>query len=166
MDRTTDLSPWGRLLFGGVFVVAGLGIVLVGAGVLPVDPKTVHAPLWLIGCIGLSFMAAGASVALGAASNNPERDGSLPPDAPLTLRLLQYGLGLVVVSGLASVGTWIAFGPGERKFKSTISALGMGGSGAGDEWIGRVVFGIGAVICWLFLVLVARQGWRKLFPQR
>jgi hypothetical protein len=165
MNRSADLSPLGRLLFGGVFVFAGLGIVLVGAGVLPVDPRSVHAPFWLIGCIGLSFMAAGASVALGAASETSERDGSLPSDAPLPLRFLQYALGLVVVTGLAATGSWVAFGTGERKFKSTISTFGMSHSGAGDEWIGRIVFGIGAVICWLFLILVARQGWRKLFPK-
>lgn len=165
MNQSTELSPLGRLLFGGIFVVAGLRIVLVGAGVLPVDPKTVHAPYWLIGCIGLSFMAAGASVALGAASSAPESDGSLSPDAPLPLRVLQYGLGLAVVTALATVGTWIAFGAGERKFKGTISALGLSQSGAADEWIGRVVFGFGAVLCWLMLVAFARQGWRKLFPQ-
>lgn len=165
MNRSTDLSPWARLLFGGVFVLAGLGIVLVGAGVLPVNPRDVHAPLWVIGCVGLAFMAAGASVALGTASDTTEADGSLPASAPLSLRLLQYGLGLVVVTGLATVGTWVAFGTGERKFKSSISAFGVSHSGAGDEWIGRIIFGVGAVLCWLFLILVARQGWRRLFPQ-
>jgi hypothetical protein len=154
-----------RLIFGGIFVAVGLPIVLIGSGMLPVNPRDVHAPLWVIGCVGLAFVAAGSSVAIGAASPTSTRDGSLPPDAPLPLRLLQYALSLVVVAGLATVGSWVAFGTGERKFKSSISAFGVSHSGAGDEWTGRVIFGVGAVLCWLFLILVARQGWRRLFPQ-
>jgi hypothetical protein len=164
MNRQTELSHRGRLIFGGLFILAGLPIVLVGLGILRPDPRSIHAPLWVIACAGFAFMAAGTSVALGAAGNS-ERDGSLAPDAPLLLRLAQYGLGLLVVAGLASIGTWIAFAPGERKFKSTISALGMSHSGGGGEWIGRLIFGLGAVLCWLMLVAFARQGWRKLFPR-
>ena len=35
-----------------------------------------------------------------------------------------------------------------------------------DEMIGRALFGIAAVLFWVFLIAVARQGWRKLFAAR
>lgn len=164
MNRTTDLSPQGRLLFGGILMLAGLPLVLVGLGILQPDPKSLHAPLWVAACAGFAFMAAGATVALGAVSK-AEHDGSLTAEAPLFLRMLQYGLGLSVVTGLALVGTWVAFGPGERNFKSSISLLGMSQSVAASEMIGRALFGVGAVLAWLFLIAVARQGWRKLFTR-
>lgn len=165
MNRDTEMTPQGRAIFGGIVMLAGLPILLVGFGILQPDPKSIHAPLWVVACAGFAFMAAGASVALGALSKQPDADGSLPLHAPLPLRVLQYVLGLSVVTGLALLGSWVAFGPGVRGFKSSWSAFGLSGSGAGDELIGRILFGIGAVLCWLFLIAVARQGWRKLFAR-
>lgn len=161
MSETKPLTPGGRLLFGAIVMLAGLPITLIGLGILQPSPKTLHAPLWVALCAGLAFMLAGATVSLGALSK--EADGSLPASAPLPLRLLQYVLGLGIVSALALVGSWVAFGPGERNFKSSISFLGASHPFVSGETMGRAMFGIGAVLCWLFLIFVARQGWRKLF---
>ena len=35
-----------------------------------------------------------------------------------------------------------------------------------DEMNGRALFGIAAVLFWVFLIAVARKGWRKLFAAR
>ncbi len=156
-------SPRMRLLFGLVFLAAGLGIILIGAGVIRPDPRSIHAPLWVIACAGAVFALAGAVLMIGAAAPAVAQDGSLPESAPWILRLLQYALGLLIVAGLATVGSWIAFGPGERHITSTTSFLGMTKSGESGEFIGRAVFGAGAIVTWLFLIAMTVQGWRKLF---
>lgn len=163
MSQQNELSPGGRLFFGGIVMLAGLPTTLIGLGILQPTPKSLHAPLWVALCAGLAFMLAGATIALGAVSKDIEADGSLPKTAPLPLRIVHYLMGLGIVMALALLGSWVAFGPGERNFKSTISFLGGSHSFASGETIGRAMFGIGAVLCWLFLIAVARQGWRKLF---
>ena len=162
MSDQTDLSPRGRLAFGMLFVLAGLPILLIGLGVLKPDPAGIHAPLWVIACAGLAFMAAGASVALGAGAGTVARDGGLPATAPWPLRAAQYVASHSVVVMLATIGSWIALGPGEREFTSTVSAFGISSSGRGGEMTSRIVFGLGAAMCWLFFVAAAKHGWRKL----
>jgi hypothetical protein len=163
MPQTADLSPRARIAFGGIFVLAGLMIVLVGFGILRPDPRDIHAPLWVIGCAGFAFMLAGASVAIGALSKETQADGSLPASAPLPLRILQYLMGLGIVSTLAMIGSWVAIGS-DGKFRSSASFFGVTVSGLSSEMLGRMMFGLGAGLCWLMLIMAARQGWRKLFP--
>jgi hypothetical protein len=163
LNSRNDLSPRGRLLFGLAFMAMGGFICLIGLGVLNPDPKGVHAPLWVVTCAGLAFLLAGLTVALGAASPATDSDGALPPSAPLALRMTQYLVGLAIVASLALVGSWVAFGPGERYFTTSVSLPFWSDTRAANEWSGRIAFGIGAVLTWLFFVLVAVQGWKKLF---
>ena len=128
MAQNNSLSPFGRIAFGGIFVLAGLMFVLVGSGILRPDPKDIHAPLWVIACAGLAFMLAGASVAMGAAWKDAAADGSLPASAPLPLRIAHYRMGLGVVSSLAMIGTWIAIGS-DGKVRSSASFFGVTVSG-------------------------------------
>ena len=165
MSQQKPLTPGARIVIGAIVALAGLPMVLAGLGMLPPDPKSIHAPLWVILCAGLAFMLAGATVALGAVGN-AEADGTLTADAPFGLRLAQYLMGLSIVGALALVESWVAFGPGERNFKSAISFLGMSQAFVADEMIGRALFGIAAVLFWVFLIAVARKGWRKLFAAR
>jgi hypothetical protein len=58
----TGFSLRGALLFGGVFVAAGVAIALIGVRVIPVDPSSVHAPYWVIVVAGLSFAGGGLAV--------------------------------------------------------------------------------------------------------
>lgn len=58
----TGLSTIGALAFGGVFVLAGAAIMLVGLKVIPVDPKGVHAPYWVLTMFGAVFALAGLMV--------------------------------------------------------------------------------------------------------
>ena len=77
--------------------------------------------------------------------------------------MIYHVAGLGIVAALATVGTWVAFGPGERAFSIAIPFL---GSGPGNEWIGRAAFGIGAVLAWLILLIAAVAWWRKLIRER
>jgi hypothetical protein len=58
----TGLPTAGAFLFGGIFVVVGVLIMLVGLRVIPVDPKGVHAPWWVLTVFGGVFAAAGLFV--------------------------------------------------------------------------------------------------------
>jgi hypothetical protein len=86
----------------------------------------------------------------------------LPAGTPFGVRLLQYLLGLGIAGSLTAIFTWIAFGPGERHFSSTVVLPFMTHDGASGETSGRVVFGIAAVLIWLFLVSFGFIGARRL----
>lgn len=53
------LSTSGALLFGLPFIGAGVAITMIGLKVIHVDPKSVHAPYWVLTVCGACFFAAG-----------------------------------------------------------------------------------------------------------
>jgi hypothetical protein len=55
----TGFPTLGAIAFGGVFVAAGIAIMLVGLRVIPVDPKGVHAPYWTLTAMGTVFAICG-----------------------------------------------------------------------------------------------------------
>jgi len=61
-------------------------------------------------------------------------------------------------AAFATIGSFVAFGPGTRSFNVSLP---FGSTGGGSEIFGRVAFGVGAIIAWLCLILVAVGGWRK-----
>lgn len=58
----TGFSTLGAFGFGGVFVLVGTLVVFVGTKVIPVDPKGVHAPYWILTVFGAVFALAGLMV--------------------------------------------------------------------------------------------------------
>jgi hypothetical protein len=157
MSANKTATPKERLLIGLLFAGMGIFILLMAAGVI--QPSKANAPMWVGGLAGIVFLFAGLAVALGSMKGASEYDGELPKDAPFLLRLLQYLLGLGTVAALAGVGSWVAFGPGERRFTATIGFW----SGPGNELVGRVLFGTGAIFVWAMLIFFAVRGARKLF---
>jgi hypothetical protein len=79
--------------------------------------------------------------------------------APHWLRVFQYLLVLTIFAAFAMIGSFVAFGPGTRSFSVSVPFVSTSGD---SEIFGRIAFGIGAIITWLCLVLVAVSGWRKL----
>jgi len=129
----------------------GALIVLLAVGVIPGGDASLEAPRWVVAAAGLSFVLAGAAIIVGyAVAGGAAPDGDLPPGTPRWLRVTQSLLGLGIIVSLAAVGTWVAFGPGPRAFGVTLPFVGRG---PGDERVGRVAFGIGAVLMWIFLVV-------------
>ncbi len=53
------MPSWAGFLFGGVFVVVGVCIVLVGEKIIPVKSGSVHAPYWVLTVSGASFVLGG-----------------------------------------------------------------------------------------------------------
>jgi len=151
-----------QLRFWGVFVIAlGALIMLAATGVLP--SKGGDAPAWVVACAASSFVLAGGLLVLRSFMGGDVNDSELPRGAPFLLRAIYYAAGLSIIAALATVGTWVAFGPGERAFSVSIPFL---GSGPANPWVGRVAFGIGAVLTWLFFVIAAVVWWRKLIRER
>jgi hypothetical protein len=154
-----DAAPSARqrLVIGALFAGVGLFVVLVGAGVTAVKPEPGDAPPWVIACAGLVFLLAGVSVLIGALSSRAAPDGTLPDDAPFVLRLCQYLCGVTLAAMLATVGSFAAFGPGERHFTSSVPFL-------SGELAGRIAFGVGAVMVWALTGVFAVVGARRLRP--
>jgi hypothetical protein len=134
---------------------AGIYFTLIGLGVIsvPGGDDTLHAPLWIVVCAGLVFVLGGGAVVLRDAAGADPDTGELPRNAPHWVRIAQHLMALALYACFALIGTWIAFGPGERAFSGTIAV---------GPTLGRIVFGIGAVILWLTLVGSAISGGRKL----
>ena len=159
MSDNQPPSPKTTILCGLLAVGLGLFMVLIGMGIVKPDPRSMNGPLWIATCAGLVFMLAGLSVAIGAL-NGVSATGELPRDSGWWMRLLYYVLGFGACAGLALIGSWVAFGPGARSFS------GSGMMFAPRDWaelLGRVIFGLGAVVTWLCVIALAVNGVKKLF---
>ena len=148
-----------------MFAAFGVVMILGGVGVLHLPPaEDGPTPPWVLGCVGLAFVFVGAAVIVGfAVTGGSGPDGELPAGTPFSVRLIQYFLGLGTVASLTAVFTWIAFGPGERHFSTTVLTPFTAHRGASDDTSGRVWFGVAAVAFWLFLVSFGVHGARRLF---
>ena len=71
--------------------------------------------------------------------------------------IVQYTISFAIFACFGAIGSWVAFGPGERHFAGSFWFI---TAGAG-EMIGRIVFGFGAVIIWLCTAAVLAAGIRK-----
>jgi hypothetical protein len=92
-----------------------------------------------------------------------DHQDDVPDGAPLRLKLAYRALGIGASGSLALIGTWIAIGSGPREF--TMSAP-FGEMRTAGELIGRSVFGLGAVIVWIYVVALTVGTVRKLFDRR
>jgi hypothetical protein len=147
----TSRSPRAAVALGLVITAAGLLLVLFAVGLVPGAEASLEAPRWVVACAGLMFVLCGGAVIVGyAVAGGVGPDGDLPAGTPRWVRLTQYLLGLGIIGTLAAITTWIAFGPGPRAFTVMLPFVGRG---PGDETVGRAVFGFGAVLMWVFLVV-------------
>lgn len=60
--KTAGFGVWGGLLFGSVFIAAGIAFILVGLKILPVAPSRVYAPYWVLSVLGGLFAIGGFTV--------------------------------------------------------------------------------------------------------
>jgi hypothetical protein len=139
--------------FGGYFILVGVRLLPIPGG-----HANLHAPLWLVLCAGLAFFLAGVGIATQVLGH-ADADAEMPADAPRWLRMVQYLVGLTIFCCFGAIAGWVAFGPGTRHFSGTL----IFGSAATKEMIGRVAFGVGAVLIWLATIAVGVTGLRKIF---
>lgn len=161
MDRQPP-PPCTTVVCGLLAAGTGVFLMLIGFGVVPVNPRSVHGPMWIATAAGIAFLLAGISISVGAIHGVSET-GELPKDTGWWMRLFYYLIGLVIVGALASIGTWVAFGPGPRHFSGTGLFL---QSLEASALVGRIIFGFGAIVTWLCAIALAVSGARKLFPRK
>lgn len=122
-----------------LFVLAGFAIMGVGGGVIPVDPSSVHAPGWVIVLCGVVFALGGVMAWTNGAGFS---------------EAWSTGLALVFMLCFAAVFSWVAFGPGERGFSGSGSVGPVSVGGGSGETVGRIAFGFGAVLMWVFVAAI------------
>ncbi len=137
---SAPLSRRNSILMGLAFIAMGLYPLAIGLGFATARPGSVHAPLWVVALAGACFVLVGTVLAV------PQND--------LRLRGLLVGL---MVTALAAIFDWVAFGPGERHFSGGISFAGSSMRTGASEASGRIAFGIAAVILDAF----AMWGWYR-----
>jgi len=127
------------LVFGSIFLGTGILIVLVSVDVLHVPPEKIHAPPWVIASAGATFAFAGVMVLVNGLKEMVGKDSPI-------LNWLSTSLALVFMLSLALPFHWIAFGPGERQFTSTVGVGPLTASQPGSETGGRLAFGFFALL--------------------
>ncbi len=152
-DRTT-------LAIGGVTGAFGFYLCLVGFGLVP-QPSRINGPLWLAVFAGLAFLCAGVSVIVRGLLCLDDNTSELPRNTPLWMQVVYWLSAVGAAASLASIGTWIALGGGDRQISVSGPFTGPVG-----ESVGRTVFGIGAIITWLMVAALARAGAKKIFAKR
>lgn len=137
------------ILAGAALAAAGIYLILVGLAVLPPPggPDNQHAPWAVVLCIGLLVLCGGIGGLIQGLGRG-DRQGVLAADAPSWLHLVQDLLGVLMFGLFAVVGSWIAVAGEAGQFSGRGIAIG----GDGSVTFGRVVFGLGAVICWAITI--------------
>ncbi len=150
---------------GIAFMATGAYFILVGFGVLPVPggQDAVHGPAAVIVAAGAAFLFAGVAAAIRAKSGAADRDNDLPAESSAIAHAAYRIAGIAVAGSLAAIGTWIAIGAGPRAFTISAPMFEMRTTG---EMIGRTVFGLGAVVVWIYVIALTVQTVRKLFGRR
>ena len=91
-----------------------------------------------------------------------DMQSEVPDSAPRWTKLSYRVLAIGTAGALATIGTWIAIGSGPRAFSLSAPLVEMQTTG---EMIGRTVFGLGAVIVWIYVIALTVGTVRKLFDR-
>ncbi|MGQ0749343.1 MAG: hypothetical protein ACT4PS_02295 [Betaproteobacteria bacterium] len=144
IHRCPDAVP----LWVGLMAAAMGAFIIVMAGFDP-DESRFHAPRWVVGAAGATFVLAGAAAIKSKGTSGPHTDNS--PGYLLILALLLTCFG--------AVASWVSFGPGERKFEGTLSVADGILPFELSEMLGRILFSPAA----LLLDFMALAAWFFLF---
>ena len=155
-------SPRTAVIVGVLVAAGGVVPVLSGLGLITVRPSN-GTPGWMAVCAGAVLMLAGAAVINGYVfGGGPTADGDLPADTPFGILLLQYVLGLSMVGLMTAISGWIAFGPGDRQFSTSIDMPFVSRQSHSSGLAGRIAFGIGAVLMAAFFIGLVFKAARQL----
>jgi phosphotransferase system glucose/maltose/N-acetylglucosamine-specific IIC component len=127
-------------------VALGSVVALVGLAVLAVSvwgpPEKFESPRWVIGAVGGSFLFLGVWTAvLYARGYDPKNPSATMPSPRVQFAVLVPAMILFVIPF-----HWVAFWPGPRRFETSFSSPSLSGSGTSHGWMGRAVFGAGAIL--------------------
>ena len=160
-EAPRQASPHDVIGVGIAFVAGGLYFIVGAAGYLPM-PET-HGPNFLGYCVGAAFLFAGLTCLVRARAGMADHESDVPESAPGWIKLSYRALAIGIAGALAIVGTWIAIGSGPRAFSLSAPFVEMRTTG---EVIGRTVFGLGAVITWIYVIALTIGTVRKMLDRR
>ncbi len=141
----------GTVIIGFLALLAGLYGLLVAIGFIPPEAVGLRAPPWTAAVAGGVFGLAGAVILLMGMAEREGRSGTWT-------EMLFSGRGwaaAAIITLMAIMGGWIAFGPGEREFEGGFSLLFLTIEGLSPEFQGRCIFGIGTILAGL----IAAYAW-------
>ena len=121
MTQSTENAPWPLAV---LTLLAGAMLIAIAAGWLTVDPNDVHAPMWVIGAVGLVFAGAGLLMLLGPES------------------MLHHWLAALMLAGFAAVGIWATLISDLQNLQGGLPFV----SQETNVLFARGLFGFGAVI--------------------
>jgi hypothetical protein len=136
-------SQRARLIIGALLGLAGLVVTIAGVRQLLMAAHPLQSPEMAGVLMGLLLLSSGISV-------------SMPPEGARG----QYLSAAFAITCMALLFDWVAFVPGPRDFHSGNSSLHRGASV--NSTVGRVAFGLGAVLFDLFAIYVWRKALRQL----
>lgn len=159
---TPQASQRQLFLIGTGLAVGGLALVLVGLGLLPVPGgrDALHAPLFIVVLLGALVGLAGAAAFMQGVGR-ANASGELPASAPQWMHVASYLIGAGLFALFAMIGTWITFAGNAGDFSGGLPFL-----GGLNISLARIMFGLGALICWLAAIGYAVAGARKTFGSR
>ena len=162
MTEPVPASTRSNYYWAAVAAATGAYFMVLGAGLLPIPggPRNLHGPQWLVACVGLAFFLASVAIVIQTLGHANDV-GDLPPTAPRWMGIAQYMMSFAIFACFGAIGSWVAFGPGERDFSGSFLFFDRTTNAA----IGRTAFGIGAVIIWLCTAAVLASGIRRFFDR-
>jgi hypothetical protein len=135
-------SPGKRVAIGLAVCAVGLGVAALG--VYQLRPKANVFAAWEFAAlpVGMAFAFGGALFAL--------------PGSFVRTRAL---IAALMITALALTADWIAFGPGDSSLRRGISFNNVRGPLQTSQMLGRLLFGVGAVLA----DLLALWAWVRFF---
>jgi hypothetical protein len=124
-----NLSPGQRSALGFAVLAAGLGVLALGFHLL--EPKADK-----LAAGEFAFLPVGATIAFGGALL------ALPQSLPRARSLV----AALMLTALALTADWVAFGPGDSGLRNGFSLSSAHGPMQTGHMLGRVLFGVGAVL--------------------
>jgi len=160
----SQLTPRRAVVLGLAFVVMSALPILGGLGVIDLK-LTLGTPRWVGVGAGVVFLLAGLTLIVDGASGAIGTDGQLSNDAPRWVHVFQSLMGFGIVGTMGAIVSWIAFGPGERHFSTTISLPFGWWRPSNSETSGRWAFGIAAALIWCIIAGVIVVSIRRLIAR-
>ena len=136
--RIEDMSPrarWGLALF---CIALGTYPILLAMGVIEPEPGQLKAPEWIVGMAGFVFVVLGVFVSLRQTDT------------------LSHVFGAVVCLGFAAIGCWVALNAEPGSIAGGLPFVGA----EVNHRIGRIVFGLGALMCLSMALWAVRMALR------
>lgn len=123
--KESGVTPVG---VGAAFMLAGLFIICIGTGLIPVDPASMRAPRWIIALCGAVLVLSGLMAFVEVVG-----DAFVDP------------LAVLFILSFATVASWVALGSGDGAFYGSVALGPSPYRGGTRELISRFAFGMGAV---------------------